>query len=118
MANPATSCYGRGRRVDFLWTLFMHPWTYSLNLMRLGIEAQQVIGLRMLRLARGGALAQREARRMILEKSAALMASQLAVAAALAGGRSHNAAARALRPYKRAVSHNRRRLTRRRHGVK
>jgi geranylgeranyl pyrophosphate synthase len=91
----------------------MHPWNYSLNLMRLGMEAQQVIALRMMRLAGGGALAQREARRMILEKSAALIAAQVAAAAALAGGRSHTAAARALRPYKRAVSRNRQRLTRR-----
>jgi geranylgeranyl pyrophosphate synthase len=96
----------------------MDPWTYSFNLARLGIEAQQVIALRMMRLASGGALAQREARRMIVEKSAALIAAQVAAAAALASGRSHNAPARALRPYKRAVSRNRQRLTRRRHRVK
>ena len=86
--------------------------------MRLGIEAQQVIGLRMLRLARGGTLAQRETQRMIVEKGAALIASQFAAAAALAGGGRHNAAGRALRPYQRAVSRNRHRLTRRRHAVK
>jgi hypothetical protein len=95
--------------------LFMDPWTYSLNLARLGLEAQQVIALRMFRLARGGALAQREAQRMIVEKGAAFVAAQMAAAAALAGGRgAEGAAARALRPYKRAVSRNRQRLSRRR----
>ena len=92
----------------------MNPWAYSLDLARLGIGAQQVVALRMLRLAAGGAVAQREAQRMILEKGAALIAAQMAAAAALAGGRSHTAPARALRPYKRAVSRNRQRLVRRR----
>ena len=92
----------------------MNPWAYSLDLARLGFAAQQVVALRMLRLAAGGAVAQREAQRMILEKGAALIAAQMAAAAALAGGRSHTAAARALRPYKRAVSRNRQRLVRRR----
>jgi geranylgeranyl pyrophosphate synthase len=93
----------------------MNPWTYSLALARLAIEAQHVVALRMMRLAGGGALAHREARRMITEKSAALVAAQLAAAAALAGGRGPRiAAVRALRPYKRAVSRNRQRLSRRR----
>jgi geranylgeranyl pyrophosphate synthase len=95
----------------------MDPWTYTLNLARLGIEAQQVIALRMMRLAAGGALARREAERMIAEKSAALMGAQMAAAAALIGGRGTQAAARALRPYKRAVSRNRQRLTRRRRSA-
>ena len=96
----------------------MDPWTYSLNLARLGFEAQCVIALRMMRLAGGGALARREAGRMIAEKSAALIAAQMTAAAALAGGRGpHTAAVGALRPYKRAVSRNRHRLTRRRRGA-
>ena len=93
----------------------MDPWTYTFNLARLSIEAQQVIALRMMRLAAGGALAHREGKRMIAEKSAVLVAAQLAAAAALAGGGTPGtAAARALRPYKRAVSRNRQRLSRRR----
>ena len=95
--------------------LFMDPWTYTLNLARLGFEAQHVIALRMMRLAAGGALAHREAQRMVVEKSAALMTAQMAAAAALMGGHGpRTAAARALRPYKRAVSRNRQRLSRRR----
>jgi hypothetical protein len=92
----------------------MNPWTYSLALTRLAIEAQHVIALRMMRLAGSGVLARREARRMITEKSAALVAAQLVAAAAVARGRGATAAARALRPYKRAVSRNRQRLSRRR----
>ena len=92
----------------------MDPWTYSLNLARLGFEAQCVIALRMMRLAGGGTRARREAGRMIAEKSAALIAAQIGAGVALAGGRGpRTAAVRALRPYKRAVSRNRRRLSRR-----
>jgi hypothetical protein len=93
----------------------MNPWTYSLALTRFAIEAQTVIALRMLRLATGGALARREARRMVMEKGTALTKAQLAAAAALAGGRGpHKAGTRAFATYKRAVSKNRQRLSRRR----
>jgi hypothetical protein len=93
----------------------MNPWTYSFGWARLGLEAQSVVALRMMRLAAGGALASREAQRMIVEKGAAAVAAQMAAAAALAGGRGPGAAAaRALGTYKRAVSRNRHRLTRRR----
>jgi hypothetical protein len=66
-----------GCRADFFtdpfsWTLFSWtPGLISLALARLGIEAQRVIALRMMRLAGGGALARREAWRMMAEKSAA-----------------------------------------------
>jgi hypothetical protein len=93
----------------------MNPWTYSLALTRFAIEAQTVIALRMLRLASGGALAGREARRMIMEKGKALTMAQLSAAAALASGRTpRTAGKRSFGTYKRAVSKNRRRLSRRR----
>jgi len=93
----------------------MNPWTFSFDLARFGLEAQSVIALRMMRLAAGGALASREAQRMIVEKSAAAVAAQMAAAAALAAGHGPAAvAARTLGPYKRAVSRNRQRLARRR----
>ncbi|MBV8826491.1 MAG: hypothetical protein JO084_01635 [Bradyrhizobiaceae bacterium] len=92
----------------------MNPWTYSLALTRFAIEAQTVIALRMMRLAAGGALAQREAGRMVIEKGEALAKSQMAAAAALAsGGGPRAAGTRAFGTYKRAVSKNRRRLSRR-----
>ena len=93
----------------------MNPWTYGLALTRFALEAQTVIALRMLRLAAGGALARREARRMVMEKGTALTMAQLSAAAALAGGQDPRAAGkRAFGTYKRAVSKNRRRLSRRR----
>jgi hypothetical protein len=49
----------------------------------LSIEAQQVIGLRMMRLAQGGKAAQAEASRMVTEKMAATMT---AAATLMAGG--------------------------------
>jgi len=91
----------------------MNPWTYCLAMTRFAFEAQTVIALRMVRLAAGGALAQREAGRMVAEKAEALAKAQLAAAAALAGGRGPGrAGARAFGIYKRAVSKNRRRLSR------
>jgi hypothetical protein len=44
---------------------------FSIDAARLGYEVQTVLALRMLRLARGGKLAEREARRMVAEKGAA-----------------------------------------------
>ena len=91
----------------------MYPWNYSLALTRFAIEAQTVIALRMLRLATGGALARREAGRMVIEKGMALTQAQLTATAALAGGRGPRAARkRAFNTYKRAVSKNRQRLSR------
>lgn len=93
----------------------MNPWTYSLALTRFAIEVQTVIALRMLRLATGGAIGRREARRMVVEKGTALTKAQLAAAAALAAGASpRKAGTRAFGTYKRAVSKNRRRLSRKR----
>ncbi len=50
----------------------LNPW-FSLffKTVQLGFEAQNVIALRMMRLAAGGATAQREASRMITDKIAA-----------------------------------------------
>jgi hypothetical protein len=57
------------------WTYLiatMNPWTYFIATTRFAMEAQTVIALRMLRLATGGALARREAARMVIEKGTAL----------------------------------------------
>jgi hypothetical protein len=93
----------------------MNPWNYSRAWTRFALEAQTVIALRMLRLSTGGALARREAARMVIEKGAALTMAQMNAAAALMGGHGPRAAGtRAFGTYKRAVSKNRRRLSRRR----
>jgi hypothetical protein len=88
------------------------PWlSLSYDLMRLGVEAQGVIALRMMRLATGGALAKRESGRMIAEKAAAAVEAQTAVAlAAATGARGAALPTKALRIYRRRVRANRRRL--------
>jgi hypothetical protein len=88
---------------------------YSLALTRFALEAQTVIALRLLRLSAGGALGRREAGRIVIEKGATLAKAQVVAAAALASGRgAKTAKTRAFGTYKRAVSKNRRRLSRRR----
>ena len=93
------------------------PWRAWLDAARLGVEAQCVIALRMMRLAEGGALAAREAQRMVSEKMIAGAQAQIAAAMTLAtGGTAHAARRAASKPYRRAVGANRRRLTRSRSG--
>ena len=90
-------------------------WQAWFDAAQLTFEAQQVVALRMLRLAPGGACAAAESRRMVTEKAAAALASGAAAAAALASGQSpRTAAKRALTPYRQRVRRNRRRLVRRR----
>jgi hypothetical protein len=72
----------------------------------LSIESQHVIGLRMMRLARGGKTAQAEASLMVTEK----VAASLAAAAMLMTGRSGNAVVAQVR---KRVRSNSRRLSRR-----
>jgi len=77
-----------------------------------GFEAQNVMALRFMRLAAGGARAKSEASRMIAEKVTALGEAQsAAVRAAIKGDKSHRAATKVLRVYKRRVRKNRRRLS-------
>lgn len=88
-----------------------NPWNrVARNAWTLGAESAFVIGLRTLRLAAGGAAAQREARRMVEEKAKAALELQ---ARALRGGlglSGPGAAAKALAHYRRKVRANRRRL--------
>lgn len=76
-----------------------------------GFEAQNVMALRFMRFAAGGALAQSEASRMIAEKILALGEAQSAATlATIKGDKSDRVATRVLRVYKRRVRKNRRRL--------
>jgi hypothetical protein len=93
----------------------VNPW-FSLifKTMWLGVEAQSVIALRMMRFAAGGVTAQSEARRMIADKVAAGIEAQAAAAASLASGqRDTVVASKVLRVVKRRVLANKRRLSRR-----
>jgi hypothetical protein len=79
----------------------------------LGWEAQNVMALRLMRLATGGALAQSESTRMVSEKLFALGEAQAAaVLATMRGGGSPRVAKKVLGVYKKRVRGNRRRLTR------
>ena len=64
----------------------------------LSFEAQRVVGLRMMKLAGGGRLAQAEANRMVMEKIAASMSI---AATLLSGGSGHAVARRSARKFAR-----------------
>ncbi|MGO4839583.1 hypothetical protein AB4144_45790 [Rhizobiaceae sp. 2RAB30] len=76
-----------------------------LNMMMLGFEAQQVIWLRTLRLAAGGKLGKREARRMAVEK---VVAGAQAAESVATGAKAESV----VRGYRKKVRANWRRLSR------
>jgi hypothetical protein len=78
-------------------------WKSWFELTMLSLEAQSVIGLRLMRLAGGGPLAQVEIERMISEK----MGAAIAATNALATGGSASAV---IEIYRKAVSKNENRL--------
>lgn len=87
-----------------IYSLFM-------NSALLAFEAQQVIGLRMLRLAAGGAPATREFQRMLVEKVHAAAEIGGTAAAAIVTGKNGAAVAQGvIRGYRTRVGKNRRRL--------
>jgi hypothetical protein len=80
----------------------------------LGLEAQSVVALRMMRLASAGAAAPAEARRMIAEKIAAGAEVQAVAASSVASGQQSTVVAgKVLRVLKKRVHANKRRLSRR-----
>jgi len=82
-------------------------WKLSREMTLANLAAQRVIALRMARLAVGGAVAHREAKRMIAEKIAA---SAEATAAIMSGKSPHSVVGR----YRSIVGANERRLLRKR----
>ena len=79
----------------------------------LGFEAQQVVGLRLMRLAAGGTGGQEEAQRMVTEKLAAFTEVQTAaITTAIEGGSSERLGKKVVGVYKKRVRGNKRRLTR------
>jgi hypothetical protein len=79
--------------------------------MRLGVEAQTVISLRLMKLAFGGPSAIAEAERMITEKAWTALDAQSDFLSHTLVGRHHRATSRALALYRHRVRANRRRLT-------
>jgi hypothetical protein len=94
-------------------TIVTNLWSAYFATARTAWDAYTVITLRLMRLAGGGALAQREANLMVAEKVKAGVQAQAAAASAMMAGKSVRSAAKAsARVYRRKVSANRRRLTR------
>jgi hypothetical protein len=77
----------------------------------LGLEAASVIGLRTLKITKGGPAADAEIRRMVAEKVDAAMALQMKTMTGGLGVDAAGAAAKALAHYRRKVRANRRRLS-------
>ena len=89
------------------------PWLgLGFDAWSLGLEASAVVGLRVLKIAEGGASGQREIARMIGEKVEAAAALQVEALAGRLGGTPAGASARAIAHYRRKVKANRRRLSR------
>jgi len=82
----------------------------SLDLWRAGLEAQQVIGLRLAKLTRGGAAAAAEANRMVSEKVDAALEAQQAAARSMLSGNAARIPARTVALYRRKMRANCRRL--------
>jgi hypothetical protein len=90
-----------------------NPWLgLGVDAWALGFEASTVIGLRMMKLAAGGAAAQAEASLMLREKIEAGLALQAQALTGGLGSTPQMAAARTLKHYRRKVRANRRRLSR------
>ena len=86
-----------------LWTDYLH----------LGFEAQTVVGLRLMKIASGGAAAEAETRLMVMEKSSAAADALKEIALSLAARRGDRTPTKLVRLYRRRVRANRKRLTRR-----
>ncbi|GLS17897.1 hypothetical protein GCM10007874_09130 [Labrys miyagiensis] len=92
---------------------FFGPWLDNYNsILKLNVEAQQVISLRVMKLAHGGRRSEIESQRMISEKLAALAEAQIGMLTDIATGQGLLAPGRAIAVFQRQVSANRRRLSR------
>ena len=92
----------------------LNLWHAYIRAAQVGWDANVVVAMRLMRLAVGGALAQREAQRMIAEKVTAIAEAQAtAVTKMIMGGGMAAATKSASAVYSRKVRANRRRLTRR-----
>jgi hypothetical protein len=88
-------------------------WQAYFRLAQIGWDANAVVAMRMMRLASGGPLAQREMQRMIAEKGIAIAEAQVAAAAKMIMGAGMAGATKsASNVYRRKVRANRRRLSR------
>ena len=90
-----------------------NPWPAYFQLAQAAWDANVVVAMRLGRLASGGALAQREAQRMVIEKGLTFAEAQMAAAAKIMAGVGIAGAAKSASDiYLRKVRSNRRRLVR------
>lgn len=80
--------------------------------MALGFAANQVIAMRLMKMALGDVDAGRESRLMVTEKMAAATEAAIVAAQSVATGKAHKAPGRALSAYSKRVNRNLRRLSR------
>jgi hypothetical protein len=94
--------------------IVLNLWWQYIRAAQVGWDSNLVVAMRLMRLAVGGALAQREAQRMVAEKVTALAEAQTAAVAKMITGRGMAAATKsASAVYRRKVRANKRRLARR-----
>lgn len=79
--------------------------------LKMSLAANQVIGLRLMKIAIGGAHGRRESRLMVEEKIRAATDASIEAAKSVAAGEPHLAADRALSVYAERVDRNLKRLT-------
>jgi hypothetical protein len=96
----AVALSGRGPRGDAMFRNWMR---LTNEVVMLGFETQRVIGLRLVRLSRGGPAAESEALRMVTEKTTALAEAGMTLARGGSTGK-------VIRRYRTRVRANKRRL--------
>ena len=90
----------------------MPNWTRLLtDLVKLGVSANHVIALRMVKLAHGGAAARAESKLMVDEKVKAAVDANIEAARGIMTGQAHLAPTRALGIYQKRVRKNLSRLS-------
>ena len=88
-----------------------NPWLdFSRDALMLGLEAQNVIGLRILKAAIGGEAAHQEATLMVAEKAQAVLDVQMMLTRSALAGEAHLGPGRALAIYRSRVQANQHRL--------
>jgi hypothetical protein len=115
MATRADASPALGGQAEKVRRCVLNPWfDLTLKTVQLGLDAQSVIALRMIRLTSGGARAKAEMSRMVIEKPATVAEAQVAAAVAVVGGRNdHAVVGKALKVFSKRVRANKRRLSRR-----
>jgi hypothetical protein len=91
----------------------LNPWPAYFQLAQTVWDANIVVAMRLMRLTSGGALAQREAQKMVIEKGLTFAEAQVAAAAKIMTGAGITGATKSASGiYRRKVRSNRRRLVR------